>query len=254
MNESGLQQYRQAAFPAALQQFLAAVKLDATNPEYANNAGMSYLQMGDAGRAAPFFQQALELKPDEAMYHYNIGLAFQAAQDREMAVAAVLISGALRPDYFDAHAYAGALLFEAGVYSDAVESWERAVAIRPEADLLSNLGVAYMQLDDLEAADRVLRESIAKDPGYADAYYNMGVLRQKQRNNDAAVQNYRKALQLDPNKLAAYMNLGLLLMKQKDRSGAAHNFEEFIRRAPPDAMPAQIADARKRLAELVPRR
>jgi Flp pilus assembly protein TadD len=44
-----------------------------------------YYRQGHAQLAVPLFQQAVRKAPKNAMYHYHLGLAYQAAGDRRKA-------------------------------------------------------------------------------------------------------------------------------------------------------------------------
>jgi tetratricopeptide (TPR) repeat protein len=80
----------------------------------------------------------------------------------------------LDPEHADAHVNLGRLLHEAGDAAGAEAHYRRALAARPgDATAAFNMGVALEDLGrDLEAIDAYER-AVALDPGHSDAYFNL---------------------------------------------------------------------------------
>ena len=69
----------------------------------------------------------------------------------------------------------GAAQKEEGDLEDAIESYKKALKIKPDyAEAYSNISVIMQDKGDLEAAIKNCKQAIRLKPGYADAYYNMG--------------------------------------------------------------------------------
>ncbi|MCR9145163.1 MAG: tetratricopeptide repeat protein [bacterium] len=249
LNQQGLTHFQATRYPRAAKLFLDARDLDPTEGEYANNAGMAYLRMGQVGPAATHFQNAIELNPERAMYHYNIGLAFLNGADPELALAAFLKAIEIDKDYFDANSYAGLLFFQSGAFDDAVKHWENAAAIKDNADIETNLAMAYMAQGDEAAALEALGKAKSINPDYGLTYYNYGVLYQKRGDLNEAEANYAKAAQLAPEKFETYLNLAIVQTKLEKKNAAIGNLETFLTRVPAN-MTQQINDAQRRLREL----
>ena len=85
--------------------------------------------------------RALELKPDYAEAHYNLGNVFRGEQRLDEAAAAYRRAVELRPDFADAHNNLGTVLKTQGKLDDAIAACRRAAELLPEsAMVLCNLG------------------------------------------------------------------------------------------------------------------
>lgn len=96
-------------------------------------------------------------------------------------------------------------------YEDAVKSFQRAVAIKPDfAEAYNDLGVALENLGKTTDAAAAYEKAIASGK-HADAYFNLALLQEKQGLYTKAIENYNTYLQFDPN--SAYSTFA------KDRIG-----------------------------------
>jgi Flp pilus assembly protein TadD len=100
-----------------------------------------YLEDGDAAQAAKHFRESVRLNPNNAVVHYNLGLALSAQRKLDEATTAFTQAVQLDPDYAEAHNNLGAMLQVAGRFDEAAAHYRRALAIRPEnAEAHDNLG------------------------------------------------------------------------------------------------------------------
>jgi len=82
-----------------------------------------------------------------------LGLALQGLGKPDDAVNSYRKALAIRPDYADAHNNLGNALQELGKVKEAEASYQRALSIEPDyADAHNNLGNALRRLDKLEEA------------------------------------------------------------------------------------------------------
>jgi tetratricopeptide (TPR) repeat protein len=98
----------------------------------------------------------------------------------------------LQPDHADAHVNLGRLLHEGGRAEEAALHYRRALAARSDhATAWFNLGVA---LDDLRRPAEALAAydaAIHANPGLADAHYNLASLYERQGDRRAALRHLR---------------------------------------------------------------
>lgn len=76
-------------------------------------------------------------------------------------------------------------------------------------------GVALMQLQRFDEAERAFFDALDRDPGLAEAHLNIGWMRQRQHQDAEAEAAYRRACEIDSLCVQAYLNLGELLLAQK---------------------------------------
>jgi Tfp pilus assembly protein PilF len=142
---------------------------------------------------------------------------------------------------------AGMALLREGNVNAAQQLFEQAVAKDPEGPVAYyDLGVSYQQQGESAVATRMYRRAIRGDPRYVPALYNLAVIL-GQRNRPLAVQTamfyYRRIIQLQPDSPTAYFNLGLLeITKNALRAHALRDLSRAFKLEPAlrDRVPAAL--------------
>jgi len=80
--------------------FSHAVKVDKRNAEGYNNLGYMEYRKQRYSKAIRYYQKAMALKPDDAVFHYNIGSAYFAMHDTARAAQEYRSAYNLDPDIF----------------------------------------------------------------------------------------------------------------------------------------------------------
>ena len=94
-------------------------------------------------------------------------------------------------------------------YPEAIELYKQLVAQQPNNALFHNkLGIAYHQLQNLDAAKRASRKAVQLNPQYGQAINNLAAVAYAQKNYREAILTYLKALAFSPNDAVVYSNLG----------------------------------------------
>jgi tetratricopeptide (TPR) repeat protein len=101
---------------------------------------------------------------------------------------------------------------------------------RDPTDHVSRTGLAarYLEVGDIEAALRELRESIRLSPTFADAHFNLAGALHARGAIKEAIAAYRRAIELDPSYAEAHNNLGVLLEMVSDRGTAFEHYRRAI--------------------------
>jgi len=124
---------------------------------------------------------------------------------------------AIEPDFSDALANLGALLFETGALAEAAESCRRALALSPDnPQRHNNLGNVLVAQDALDEAIASYGRAIALDPGDAATYVNLGNTQQEKGDLDAARRSFEQALALDPERGEAAWGLAMITLLEGD--------------------------------------
>lgn len=132
-----------------------------------------------------------------------------------------------------AHQNLGIALFKAKRYSEAIESFNVALRLKPEfADVYFNLGLIYTDLKQLPEAIAAFERTIRIQPDYVIAHNNLGNAYLKVGRVEDALRSYRLAMQYNPKSSLAYYNLGLVYFDQARLPEAVEAFEGALRLKP----------------------
>lgn len=92
------------------------------------------------------YREALQLNPENAYIHFNLGLALHEMGRRAIAMAHYREAIRLCPDYAAAYLNLGTAQYENGQLEEAIESFQQALEREPQADIYYNLGLTYQEL------------------------------------------------------------------------------------------------------------
>jgi tetratricopeptide (TPR) repeat protein len=191
-----------------------ALELD---PEYASahcNLGTLQWRMGSTAHAETAFRQALLLRPDLLEASHNLG-ALLSETDRFDEAESMLRHVLSRdPAHGTAHRNLGRLMLRRQRYQDAELAYRRAIELT-QADVAAYVGLAaaLSKLGRFEESGEASAYALAIDPSCVDAYVNDGFAMLQSERLDEAERSLRKALSLKPGHLEASYNLSLVLLK-----------------------------------------
>nr|WP_245926131.1 tetratricopeptide repeat protein [Ascidiaceihabitans donghaensis] len=132
----------------------------------------------------------------------------------------------------------GHRLIAAGEYELAIRAFNRAaLANGLDAEILSGLGTANLELGRLGQAETLLRRATAQDDAWPEIYNNLGVVLMERGKTAEAQQIFRKAFALDNGESALIRdNLRLALAKSENTVNTAgqNNNYKLVRRGSSD--------------------
>jgi Flp pilus assembly protein TadD len=141
-------------------------------------AALTVADIRDWRDAETVWRHTLEVSPNHALAHNEMGLALEAKGD----------------------------------YAGAVTSFKRSIEIYPRfSEAMCNLGGAYLLQGDTAKAEAALRASLALNPQEFTVYTNLGNLRIVERRFEEAAVWYRQSLVVHPAASSAMYNLGYVL-------------------------------------------
>ncbi len=142
-----------------------------------------------------------------------------------------------------------------GKYEQAIETFERAVALDSRLPVLfNNLGLTYLSLS-LKTRDsksflkslESFKKAIEIDPSYPQPYNGLGTAYRQQGNLDGAIYCWEKALELKSDFGPVIYNLGLAYMDKNDFVKALRLLSQYRDRYSPSLSP----DENKKLETLI---
>ena len=189
----------------AMQRYLGALQL-APNPARAHlNIGNVLLLKGDLQGALDAFRTAIKHKPDYAGAYYNIGNALLGNGQFDEAATSYRLALEIEPDYAEVHCVLGIALKELGQLDDAVASFRRALEIKPDlTEAQTNLG-------------RILEN-----------LYNSGDVLLNSEKLEEAAARFRWLLKIEPNLAEAHYNLGNALIKLGQNENAVASYRRAL--------------------------
>ncbi|MCZ6861975.1 MAG: tetratricopeptide repeat protein [Alphaproteobacteria bacterium] len=192
----------------AVESFLRALEIKPDYAEAHNNLGNALKDRGKHAEALASYHRALEIKPDYAEAHYNLGVALSALGKHKEAVAAYHEALEIKPDIAEAHSNLGVALSELGQPEEAVASYYRALEMKPDiADAHYNLGIALKVLGKHEEAIASYHRALEIKPNIAEAHYNLGIALKELGKHEEALASYYRALEIKPDYAEAHNNL-----------------------------------------------
>ena len=126
---------------------LVAVTAACSEDVNPNDQGMTYFAQGDYKKAIEAFDEAIGLDPQDAIAHYNRGLAYNRIA-KAVTASRPLVSSNL------SH------------YQRAIQDFDQAIRLNPQADAYYNRGIAYRNLGQFERAIEDFDEALRLNPQY----------------------------------------------------------------------------------------
>jgi tetratricopeptide (TPR) repeat protein len=141
----------------------------------------------------------LQLKPNDAQSHYNLGNILLQNGRWDEAIEHYQHALQFDPDYAQAHVNLGDALLQKGMVDDALLHFQHALQIDPSnAPAHVNLGGILLQRGKVDDAITQFQKALQIRPGFAEAHARLGnALRQKGRAQEAIAQ-FQQSLQLEP--------------------------------------------------------
>ena len=217
----------------------------------ANNLGMIVLARSPA-ESAPFFERALQYKPDLIEGRVSLGFAYQQIGRLDEAIAQYRQAIASHPTKPEAYNNLCSALNQKGDPEGALIACGEALRLAPTyAKAHFNMGLALRRIGDDRAISH-LAEAVRLDPSQADvrtalaaAYNDRGLQLQRLGRFEEAIGDHQESLRVRPDFAEAANNLGAALNQQGRLGEAVAAFAQAIRVSP------QYGDAHFNLANLL---
>ena len=205
-----------------------AVELSPQDAEAHSNLGVTLQELGRLNEAEVSLRQAIVLKPNYPEAHNNLGNALKEQGRLDEAEASYRQAIVLKPGYANAHSNLGATLQELGRLDEAEARYIQAIALKPNyAEAYSNLGVTLQELGRLEEAEESLKQAIMLKPDFALAHYGLTKVLYNMSYKDSALESIKKANVIDP-KSKDFSLLLSVLQARKARENTAEGVKNTI--------------------------
>jgi tetratricopeptide (TPR) repeat protein len=263
----------------AIQELDQAISASPTDAALLFYAGYVQLKVANKNKASEYFEKGIKLndkeplnyvgkaqinllegKPADAKINFdkalnlgkkNVTVLKAAAEaylvDNKYLVEAInLLNKAkgLNETDFEIHILLGdAYLQQNTNAGQAVSSYERAAALKPNARALYKVGLVFDRAKNYESSVENYTKAIATDPNYTPAYKDLGEVYYKIKEFQKAVQAYESYLKLTEKPEAVQFQYAFYLFAAKDYAKANEIFKKLTNQ--PDVKPVTLRFAAK---------
>ncbi len=213
---------------AALPLYARVLHEDPTSSTWLK-AGVVHFRLGNDREAGYAFDRAIELEPDNADAHEQIGLLYVAHQRIDPARVHLERAVVLDPKRWRSQNGLGVLADLERDYPAAVVHYRAALDIQPDsAMLVNNLGYSIYLSGDLDTSAVEFVRAISLDTRYAPARRNLGLLYARKGAYGDAVELLATVM----TKSAAYNDVGYMAMRREDYPAAESLLKEAVDQSP----------------------
>jgi tetratricopeptide (TPR) repeat protein len=195
--------------------------------------GQIQLRQGNAGGAVDSLQDALRNDPNNAVAHYQLGIAFDQQHADDRAEAEWHEAVRLKPDMSDAQEAIARVQLRRGDIEGLLQTAQQLINAQPPvADGFLLRAVVEVSRQRFTDAETDLRKAMELAPASPAPYVQMGAMRLAQKQFGEAEKFYQQALEKDPSSAEGLRGLmaAYIQDKQVDKALAAAN--EQIAKSP----------------------
>jgi type IV pilus biogenesis/stability protein PilW len=187
----------QRNLPMAMRELTRAAELDPGNPEVEMMLGMTYQARGDSGKAEEHLRRAIDMKPDYADAHNNLGIVLASQKRWDEAVR------------------------EFGTAAENV------LYATPEWAYY-NIGEAERMRNEPSRAEEAYRKALRTNDRYAPAYLGLASALGERGNWEEAAAVLARCVQRLPDYAPGWMELGRTYVRLKRPGDAANAFNQVL--------------------------
>jgi tetratricopeptide (TPR) repeat protein len=207
---------------------------------------------GNVTAALTEFLKAEKLNDKDPFLQYDLGLAYFAKEEFQLAIVHLQKAIGMKPDYSEAVNALGTVYLRMEKWDMAIVNFEKAIANLLYATPFippNNLGEAYRGKKDYDRAVAFYKRALEENPRYAYAHRGLGLTSLDMGDPGAAVSALEKAVEYAPDFMAAQYDLGRAYAALYEPQKAIAAFKKVIATQPTSS----LADgAREEIRKLQP--
>jgi tetratricopeptide (TPR) repeat protein len=190
-------------------------------------------EKGQYDASIALWEKALDLNPDDAKAHNNLGRALAGKGEFDEAMRHWLKAVAVNPAYAEAHNNLGVAFVRKGRFDEAIVHLKRALDAYPvSAELHNNLASALSGKGKYDQAFAHWQKALQINPGYAEAHNDFGTGLFSRGRLDEAIVQWRNAIQCRPDFTLAHYNIGRALAKKGEANQAIAYWRKTLKISP----------------------
>jgi tetratricopeptide (TPR) repeat protein len=185
--------------------------------------------------AIPLLRKALALHPQDFWLTFGLASVLSKAKRLDEAIGYYRAALALRPEA-TVHNNLGVALDDKGQGDEAIRHYREAFRIDPKNAIVRfNLGIALYLKGNLDEAVNHCREAVRLAPKNSRAHTNLGMALCAKGRLDEGIRHFRKALRIDTKNAKVHYNLGIALQAKGRLNEALNHCKAAVRLEPENA-------------------
>jgi len=229
--QDGMTQLKNKDWSEAIKSFETAVQNNETKWEAHYQLGLAYQAANQIQIALVCFQRTLRFNIEHVDAHIQLGKCYSSLGEGTAALSMYREALRLDPDNINVSYCIGAELNKQGYWNQAISELQKVIKLAPEmAYAHSDLGVSYTLGQDFENALQCHRLAIELAPDCADIHNNYGYTLLQQQNLEEAKTAFETAITLDPDCDCAFRNISSVYLHAGDLAGAWPTFNQRRRK------------------------
>jgi len=199
----------EGAIQESLDSFQQCVVINPTNPLNLKQVARSLFLLGRHKASLQVYQEALKVCPHDWEIFHNQGVCLMYTKEFEKAKEHLNAALQLSKHDITYKMLGKCCLLEHNI-EEAVNTFKKAVDFSPEnPELMTTLGLLYMQLNMNQKAFEMLGNALVYDPGNVKSILAAGAMIQDQGDFDVALTKYHRASTKIPESPQLWNNIGM---------------------------------------------
>ena len=220
-------------FTLCIKYISCAINLDPNNYLYHSNISNAYVKIFNRENTYLHLHEALRLNPNYAEGFNNLASMYYREGQLDIAIENYEKAARLNPLNWEVHFNLGNCYFRQNQIEQAIEQYEHTIRIKEDhKDARQNLGMCYIALQKFKEALPYVEEVALANPEHAEIQHQYSECLLANGKIDEAIIQYEKAYALDNENPAITHNLGVLYLRHKDKDKACEYFKKTLEMQP----------------------
>lgn len=178
-------------------------------------------------------KKLIDIDPYNYVAWYNLGYSYEAIDDYKNAADAYEYAYIIDNQFEFAYRDCAYACMQLGQYRRALECYKEVLEfIKPDSDILMNIGNCLEELDDFPKAKAFYLKAIHLDPQNDFVYFRLGECYSKEQKWLSAIAAYEKAISIEELKEEYFTALGACYFQIKENETAEDYFQRATEIAP----------------------
>ena len=202
-----------------------------------NARGLQFSKADQFTQAIQAYARAVQLDPQNAVYHYNLATAHRRDGNLHQALQEALLAESLDATDADFPVLVGRIQYSLKHYKEAATAFERAIHLSPhKASLYGELGEIYFDQGDAVSAVQAFLDAAQREPNNPLYPFRLAYIFYKAGMFDEAQLLVQEAVKLAPDLGATHNLLGMILFASGHYREAIKAQEEAFRLDPKNSV------------------